>query len=218
MKLAKSPRNVKRLKRKFFRATIVGIATVILWIGYLTGSIYFYGSQTTTESAEAAIVLGAAVWDTEPSPVFKERINHAINLYKSNQVQNIIFTGGQGEVSEQAESVVAKEYAIERGVDVTNILTETQSRTTFQNLYYAKQEAEKRQLNQFLIVSDPLHMKRAMRMAHDLNMKAKPSPTPTTRYKSLPAQWEFLRRETFFYSLYLIRRLVEMPAQNPKTF
>ena len=218
MKLATSPRKVKRLKRRFARVAILGIATLILWIGYLAGSIYFYGSQITTESADAAIVLGAAVWDTEPSPVFRERINHAITLYKTNQVKNVIFTVGQGEVTEQAESIVAKDYAIERGVAAANILTETQSRTTFQNLYYAKQEAEDNQLSQFLIVSDPLHMKRAMLMAQDLDMKAKSSPTLTTRYKSLSAQSEFLRRETLFYSLYLIKRLFEMPAQNPHTF
>nr|WP_313889979.1 MULTISPECIES: hypothetical protein [Nostoc] len=40
-----------------------------------------------------AIVLGAAVWGEELSPVFKERINHVINLYKYVDVSPIIFTG-----------------------------------------------------------------------------------------------------------------------------
>lgn len=45
---------------------------------------YLYGSSTNNIKADAAIVLGAAVWGEEPSPVFRERINHAINLYKND--------------------------------------------------------------------------------------------------------------------------------------
>ena len=57
-----------------------------------------------------------------------------------------------------------------------------------------------------IIVSDPLHMKRSMLMAKDLNMKAYSSPTPTTRYKSLKTKIPFLNREVFFYLGYCLAR------------
>ena len=194
------------------------IATTVGVISYLAGSIYFYGLRESSRSADAAIVLGAAVWGNEPSPVFRERINHAINLYQQQQIDYIIFTGAQGEVSELAESIVAKKYAIDLGVPANKILIETQSRTTFQNLYYAKQVAQGYQLDSFLIVSDPLHMKRAMLMAEDLSLNGISSPTPSTRYRSFNSQIEFLKRETFFYGLYLITRVVISPANNPNQF
>ena len=50
-----------------------------------------------------------------------------------------------------------------------------------------------------LIVSDPLHMKRAMRMAADYGITAYSSPTPTTRFVSLRSKLPFLAREVFFY-------------------
>ena len=184
------------------------LVTAIVAIGYLAVSIYFYGNNSTTLRADAAIVLGAAVWGEKPSPVFRERINHGINLYKSDRVNKIIFTGGQGNERELAEATVAKKYAVLQGVSKLNILTETQSRTTYQNLYYAKQVAENHQLSQFLMVSDPLHMKRAMLMAKNLGMKAYPSPTPTTRYQSFKSKLPFLLRETYFYIHYLASRLL----------
>ncbi|MGJ5635009.1 YdcF family protein, partial [Nostoc sp. CALU 1950] len=85
-----------------------------------------------------------------------------------------------------------------------DILTETQSRTTHQNLTNALEVAKAHQLNKFLIVSDPLHMKRAVLMARNLGMDAHSSPTPTTRYRSFHSQMEFLSRETYFYFVYLV--------------
>lgn len=184
------------------------LITAFVAIGCLVVSIYFYNSSSTSVHADAAIVLGAEVWGEKPSPVFRERINHGINLYKSNRVNKLIFTGGRGEGKKFAESIVAKNYSIRQGVAAVDILTETQSRTTYQNLYYAKKVAQNQSLNQFLIVSDPLHMKRSMLMAKDLGLIAYPSPTPTTRYTSLRSQFPFLLRETYFYLHYLTSRLL----------
>jgi uncharacterized SAM-binding protein YcdF (DUF218 family) len=195
-------------KKKWLVQALLGLFTVILLsITHLAWSIYRYGSRTTSTDADAAIVLGAAVWENQPSPVFRERINHAIALYKAGNVRTLIFTGGQGEPNELAESIVAKRYALKQGVSDADILTETQSRTTEQNLYYAKQVAISHGLSKFLIVSDPLHMKRAMLMAKNLEMNAHSSPTPTTRYQSLSSQLPFLARETYFYLVYLLFKI-----------
>ena len=78
------------------------------------------------------------------------------------------------------------------------------SRITFENLKYAKQIAESQGLRSFLIVSDPLHMRRAMRMAADLRMNARPSATPSSRYTSLRMRLWFLSRETYFYAQHVL--------------
>ena len=51
---------------------------------------------------------------------------------------------------------------------------------------------------QVLIVSDPLHMRRAMAMAAAEGFNARPAPTPTSRYRSLATQIPFLAREVWF--------------------
>lgn len=192
-------------KTQWLALVVLGIVSALLLVVAITGfRIYFYGSANRIVKADAAIVLGAAVWGDEPSPVFRERINHAINLYKRGIVRSIIFTGGVGENDNLPEAVVGKRYAMARGVKQADILIETESHTTHQNLEYAQKVASKYRFSKFLIVSDPLHLKRAVLMAQDLGMDAYPSPTPTTRYRSFKSQFEFLMRETYFYFVYLV--------------
>ena len=183
---------------------LVGIVTI--GVSAAAWRIYAYSTQTDATQADAAIVLGTSAWGERQSPVFRERINHAIALYQEGRISRIIFTGGQGDSSEPPEAVVGKRYAVARGISEDDILTETRSRTTSENLYYAQQVATEHRLDKFLIVSDPLHMKRALLLAKDLGMDAYPSPTPTTMYRSPRSRARFLARETGLYLSYLLRR------------
>ena len=168
-------------------------------------SIQTYSTLSAPVRADAAVVLGAAVWRGQPSPVFRERINHAIELYQDGQAEYIIFTGGQGRGDDQAESEVARQYAIGQGIPESAIFIETISTTTYSNLTEAAKLAGQHGICCVLVVSDPLHMKRAVTMARDLGLDAHPSPTTTSRYRSFRARLIFLIQETFDYILYLLR-------------
>lgn len=162
-------------------------------------SIWSFSSVRHLEKTDAAIVLGAAVWDQVPSPVFQRRIDHAIHLYHSGNVTGIVFTGGSRSPADPAESEVARAYAIEHGVDAADIRIETKSRITEENLRYAQEAARDAGWRTFVIVSDPLHMKRSLAMARDLGITAYPSPTTTTAYRTLQTQVPFFLRELFYY-------------------
>lgn len=125
----------------------------------------------------------------------------------------LIFTGGEDEDGRSAEALIAKQYAMTQGVSEADILVETESQITWENLANAQRVAEANGLATFLIVSDPLHMKRAMMMSQDLGMTAYSSPTPTTRYHTWRSQLGFLGREVFFYWQHVVIR----PLLNRKT-
>ena len=192
------------MKKRAVKVSIVIIASLVIVVGFIALRIYTYRNTVANVQADAAIVLGAAVWDKELSPVFRERVNHALNLYRSGKVRKIIFTGGQGNNNEPTESSAARQYATERGIPEEDILIEESSHTTYENLFYAKQVADAQHLKTILIVSDPLHMKRAVVMARDIGLEAYPSPTPTTRYQSVGSQLSLLAYETYYYIGYLI--------------
>lgn len=194
------------MKKKIVKIVLVICSTLILAVALLALSIYSYRNTTSDAHADAAVVLGAAVWGDDLSPVFRERVNHAIGLYRSGRVRKLIFTGGRGNPDEQAESFAAGEYARQSGVPAGDILTEDESHTTYENLLHAKRVADDHGLKRVLIVSDPLHMKRAMVMAGDMGMDAYPSPTPTTRYQSVKSKAGLLARETYYYIGYLLSR------------
>ena len=175
-------------------------------LGLLASRIYLYSTVSSDGPADAAIVLGAAVWGTQVSPVFKERIDHGIDLYQNRKIRKLIFTGGQGDNTEPTESSAAWVYALQRGIPATDILIEQKSHTTYENILYAKQIADAHGLRKVLIVSDPLHMKRAVAMARDMGLEAEPSPTPSTRYRGLGSRAGLLAHETYYYIGYLLRR------------
>ena len=199
------------MRHRLATVSLGALGAVVLVACCLAGSIYAYSDNDDGARADAAVVLGAAVWSDEPSPVFKERINHAVELYRRGRVRKIIFTGARGSSNEPAESVAARAYAAERGVPASAILLETKSHTTYQNLLYAKRVADVNGLRRVLIVSDPMHMRRAMSMARDLGLEARPSPTPTSRYKTAGTQLGQLARETYFYAGYLVGRSIGRP-------
>jgi uncharacterized SAM-binding protein YcdF (DUF218 family) len=200
------PKRKKGKSRRWWLLLLVALP--ICAVLYIAVSIYCFPTLHKERRADAVIVLGAAVWGERVSPVFAERINHAIELYQSGKAGKIIFTGGKGESNEPAESIAAKDYAISHGVAARDILIETKSRSTYENLLYAKEVMAENGLKSTLVVSDPLHMKRSMRMAADLGLTAFPAPTPTTRYRSLSKQLDLLGHETYFYIVYLFQQVI----------
>lgn len=185
-----------------------------LWAGVLSWQIVSYSSVSSPVSADVAIILGAAVWNGKPSPVFQERIKHGISLYKSGRVKYLIFTGGIGNGDSKAESEVARLYADKQGIPLAKILTEQVSRITYENLYEANRIMKAANLQNALIVSDPLHMKRAMKIAEDIGMAAYPSPTPTTRYQGWRVKAGALMYEVFFYMVHIGGKVICFWEQN----
>lgn len=191
-------------KKKSLKLIFTVIVILIIFIIYLGFDILHFSKKVQNIKTDAAVVLGAAVWDNEPSPVFKERINHSIWLYENNYVDKIIFTGGKGKGDKYAESEVARDYAIKNNVNCDDIIIETKSKITEENLKYAYEIAIEEKLNTFTIVSDPLHMKRAILMAKNTGMEVCTSPTPTSAYQTLKSKIPFFMRELFFYTGYII--------------
>lgn len=193
--------------RKIIRRILgCGLAAVILWPLFLAWRIASYAGRHDPAPAEVAVVLGAAVRGTEPSPVFAARIDHAVALYRAGRVRRIFFTGGVGAGDRHPEAEVARRYAIRAGVPDRHIAVETRSTITYENLREARAVLSDGAAPRVLIVSDPLHMRRAVTMARDLGLDAHPAPTPTSRYRSWRTRAGFLGREVFFYALYLLRR------------
>ena len=199
------------MRKRATRVLKILIVVVVLAIGFTALRIYTYGSTSSDTQADAAVVLGAAVWSRGVSPVFRERINHAIDLYRRRRVHKIIFTGGQGNANEPTEAAAARNYALTNGIAPSDILIEQRSHTTYENLVYAKQLADVHGLKKVLIVSDPMHMKRAIAMAEDVGLDAYPSPTQTTRYTGFRSQVGELTRETFYYLGYTISSFLKLP-------
>lgn len=193
-----------QLRRRIRVITPVATAAVMVWLFFMAISIWRFGNEDQGRPADCIVVLGAAARGGAPSPVFEERIRHGVSLYHRGLSSRLLFTGGFGEGSQSSESATGRDWAIAQGVPAAAILIEEKSRTTRQNLDEAAQLMKANGLHSAIIVSDPLHMKRSVRMARDLGIDAVSSPTPSSRYRSLGPKLGFLFRELYFYHHYLV--------------
>ena len=194
-------------RRRRLNIVVCILIIVLTYLAITTTSIVSFSNKDETRQADVAIVLGASVYDNSPSPVFCERINHAVELYEDGYVNMIIMTGGVGEGNIRSKADIAREYAEQQGIPEEAILIEETSTITAENLENANRIMEQNDMDTALIVSDPLHMKRAMLYAQDLDIDAYSSPTPTSLYRSWRTRLPFLMREEFYYIGYRMIRL-----------
>lgn len=188
-------------------AVSVGLLSALVLTGLaVLAEIVVYSHQGRDEAAsrgeaataDAAVVLGAAVVDRVPSPVFAERIRHGVALYKAGRVRMLVMTGGLGAGDRLTEAEAARDWSLAQGVPAEAILLETRSHTTRENLAFAQPILAQHGLSSVLLVSDPLHMRRAVALARRLGIDAAPSPTPTTRYTGWRNWTWFLFGEAYY--------------------
>ena len=194
--------NARRRKprRGVFGWTWRLLLLVLFWLAGVAAYITWVGQRDDARPADAIIVLGAAAYDAKPSPVFEERIRHGIDLYRRGLAPKLIFTGGYGGVGARfSESQVARLYALRQGVPDKAILIESLSRNTHDNLRQASLLMQQHQLHDVIVVSDPLHMARALRISKELGIRAVGSPTPTSRFRTFATRWRFLLQEVYFF-------------------
>ncbi len=170
---------------------------VLVAIGTMV-EIALYARRFSDGPADAAIVLGAAVYTDRPSPVFEERIRHGVDLLRAGRVSRLVMTGGLGPGDRLTEAAAARDWSVAQGVPPEAIMLEEASRTTQENLAFAKPLLERHGIKRVLIVSDPLHMRRAMAIAQRLGIEAQPSPTPSSRYVGWRAWGGFLVAEVYY--------------------
>ncbi len=202
----------RRKRRGLFRWVRRLLALLLLWLCGVALYILHVGARDDVAGdgvrADTIIVLGAAAYDARPSPVFEERIRHGIDLYKRGLAPTLIFTGGfGGNGARFSESQVARRYALRRGVPASAIMIENVSRNTRENLSEAATLMRKRDAGRAVVVSDPLHMSRALRICDEVGIACLGSPTPTSRYRSIDTRWRFLLNEVYFFHRDLFARV-----------
>lgn len=166
--------------RALARLLLVGVVAGVAVVGFAAWRIWDQGARDDQRPSDAIVVMGAAQYDGRPSPVFKARLDHAIDLYHAGVAPVLIVTGGKREGDRTTEAASAREYAIDHDVPADAILAEDRSRTTLQSIRAVAGVMGEAGLSSAVFVSDPSHMLRVLRMADDAGIDAYGSPTRTS--------------------------------------
>jgi len=192
-------------------AILTGSAFFLLII--LCCHIYRQGATDEATKADVIVVLGAAQWGGQPSPVLKARLDHAIHLYKKGYAPVLILTGGISKGESLSEAEVARDYVTRYAVPKSMIFMEQKGRTSLQSIIAVKQIMDHQEMNSAVLVSDPFHMMRILKIAKSMGIKAYGSPTKTSPIsKNKWAEFRHTLRESVLYVEYLLSEILGLQS------
>lgn len=154
------------------------------------------------EHADVILVLGAAQYDGDPSPVFEGRLEHAALLYREDRAATVLVLGGGAPGDTSTEADAGREWLIEAGVPTDAVVALPVGTTTLESLRAGAAWMSDRDLQSAFLVSDPWHNLRVKRMASDLGIEAYASATWHSAARSEGTRSEGYLRETFAYLYY----------------
>jgi uncharacterized SAM-binding protein YcdF (DUF218 family) len=199
---------VGAIRRHPFVATVAFV--VLLAVGFVAGCAIVvwraahHDDASEIDRADAIVVLGAAQYDGEPSPVFAGRLDHAALLYEQGRADTVLVLGGGQPGDRFTEAEAGATYLAGRGVPADAIVTVPEGHTTFESLRAAAPVMREAGIGSAFLVSDPWHNARVERMARDLGIEGHASATWHSAATSQETRSEGYVRETFAYLYYRV--------------
>jgi uncharacterized SAM-binding protein YcdF (DUF218 family) len=178
------------------------ISLLLTWTAAV-GAVYLAGQRPALRQADAILVLGAAQYNGRPSPVFKSRLDHALDLYRQHYASRLIVTGGVGAGDTLSEGEVARRYAIEQGVADSMILVDREGATSAESVEAAAKLMREHGLTTALLVSDSYHMLRLELLARMAGIRAYRAPAPSGP----------IDRDAGTHRRYVLRESLLLPAE-----
>ena len=180
---------------------LVLVVGALGWCRWVYRQIESYACQDQAAPADAIGVLGAAEYDGRPSPVYRARLDHALELYHRGTAPLIITLGGNGG-DQFTEGSVGEDYLIGKGVPEADIIAETESRNTEESARRIAVIARVNGLHRLVVVSDDTHMFRihAICAADGLTVLTSPRSRPAAEDRTL--ETERIAHEILSYTLW----------------
>jgi uncharacterized SAM-binding protein YcdF (DUF218 family) len=180
---------------------LVALVAAAVWSYRIYLQIEHYARQDEAAPADAIGVFGAAEYDGRPSPVFRARLDHALELYHRGIAPLIITLGGNGG-DQYSEGGVGQDYLKGQGVPEEAIIAETESRNTEESARRIAVIARANGLRRLVIVSDGTHMFRIHAICAADGLDVLTSPRARVEVEGGSGDWERIAHEILTYSLW----------------
>lgn len=174
-----------------------------IWITIHLCVLLYVGLFSEVKKSDAILILGNTVETSGiPSMRLKGRLDKGIELYQNNMAPIIIVSGGLG-VEGFNEAFVMKEYLVEHGVKIEDILVDGNGNTTYLTTRNLIPIAKEKNIKSIIVVSQYYHLLRAKKALEVVGIKevyvsAGNSPFEIRDFYSIP-------REIVAYYYYLLR-------------
>lgn len=180
---------------------VIVVAIINLHVKAKTSDCVYVVSTVPRDNYDAALVLGCGVYNNEyPSPLLRERLDAAVELFHEGVVNKLIMSGDHGQ-DNYNEVAVMKQYAIDEGVPSEAIFMDHAGFSTYESVFRARDIF---MADSVLIVSQEYHVYRALYVAEALGLEAYAVSADKTRLSGQTARdlREILaRNKDFIFSI-----------------
>ena len=157
--------------KTLFILGIIGLA--ILAIARLITAINsrgrIYENAADVPQARVAVVFGAGLYrDGSPTPVLRDRVEAASDLYFQGKVEKILMSG-DNRFDDYDEPTAMLDYAVELGVPAEDIVRDYAGRRTYDTCYRANAIFG---LDEAILVTQEFHLPRAIYLCDQLGVKS----------------------------------------------
>lgn len=150
---------MRRLSKLHLICLVAAMCFAVLSVGGAWAAIAAYEDGTARLPADCALVFGAAVYGKDlPGPAVLRRVSEAAQRYREGSVRRIILSGGEGRGIRVSEAEVMRNLAERMGVKPKDMMMETMSRSTWENIRNARPLTEG--CSSVVGISDGYHLAR----------------------------------------------------------
>jgi SanA protein len=162
------------VKKYHLRKYIVAGIFLIAFFFLLPAVISYFASAGKrfplgqAPQGKTAIVFGAGLYrDGSPSPVLRDRVQTAVELYEAGKVEKLLMSGDNSTPSYNEPGAMQK-YAIQLGVPEDAIVLDYAGRRTYDTCYRAKSIFG---ITEAFLVTQDYHLPRALYICDVLGLK-----------------------------------------------
>jgi uncharacterized SAM-binding protein YcdF (DUF218 family) len=198
---AKQPRPV----RWWLRLLVLAVVALLASFAVTAFQVVHGASLHETHAADAIVVFGAAEYYGKPSPVLKDRLNHAFDLYQLHLAPVIITTGGAADDPKFSEGGVGLDTLHKLGVPESALIAETQGSNTAESARRVAVIMHANGLRSCIAVSDAYHVFRIRKLLeHEGVRPVYIAPRPDSRPRNAFQRAVAVLRESTSYLLWRI--------------
>ncbi len=177
-----SKKKYKR-KKRLWMGFLIFIVFSNSYIYKLTFSFWEIKSKSTIENYDYGILLGGMVnlnssIDNIRFNSTADRLLKTIELYHNNKINKILISGASGSMmSDLVEADYIRNYLITIGIPKENIITERNSKNTYENAKYSAQIILKEtnlEAPTCLLITSDYHMRRSLACFNNTGLKVDP--------------------------------------------
>jgi SanA protein len=170
---------------KFVRglaAALAALGLVALIVPRVFTTLYSLSRTYSVQDApaeRAAIVFGAGLTRSgKPTPILRDRIETAVQLYAAGKVEKLLMSGGEWSYA-RSEPEAMRDYAVSLGVPEESIVLDHAGQRTYDTCFRARTIFG---LDSALLVTQRFHLPRALFVCNALGLKAEGVPAANRRY------------------------------------